>query len=106
MHSLLYCCVCPLQVDVIFDDSYTAAASNLLDMAAFTAAYGTEAETLPAVVAGKVYAFNNKLAKSNDDTVATDWFESATARPDQVRTGAVGVHRLWQFVWDVVAKIM
>lgn len=53
-------------------------------MSAFTAAYGAEAETLPAVVSGKVYAFNNRLAKSNDDTVSTDWFESATARPDLV----------------------
>lgn len=73
------------QVDIIFDDSYTVAASNLLDMSAFTAAYGAEAETLPAVVSGKVYAFNNRLAKSNDDTISTDWFETATARPDLVR---------------------
>lgn len=73
-----------LQVDVVFDDSYTVAASNLMNLADFTAAYGPEAQTLPAVVPGKVYAFNNRLAKSSDDTVSTDWFESATARPDLV----------------------
>lgn len=77
-------------MDIIFDDSYTPAASSLLDVAAFTAAYGTEAETLPAVVAGKVYAFNTRLAKSSDNTVATDWFETATARPDLVSAGSMG----------------
>lgn len=77
-------CMQHTQVDIIFDDSYTVDSSNLLDMAAFTAAYGPQAATLPAVVAGKVYAFNNKLAKSSDDTVSTDWFEAATARPDLV----------------------
>lgn len=77
-------CNCHTQVDIIFDDSYTVDSSNLLDMAAFTAAYGPGVATLPAVVAGKVYAFNNKLGKSSDDTVSTDWFEAATARPDLV----------------------
>lgn len=73
-----------LQVDVIFDDSYTPAASNLVNLADFTAAYGPESQALPAVVSGKVYAFNNRLVKSSDETVSTDWFESATARPDLV----------------------
>jgi hypothetical protein len=77
------------QVDVIFDDSYIVDSSNLLDMSAFIAAYGTEAQTLPAVVSGKVYTFNNRLAKSTDDTVSTDWFESATARPDLVSCAAL-----------------
>jgi hypothetical protein len=75
-----------VQVDIIFDDSYTVAASNLLDMSEFIRAYGPGSEALPAVESGKVYAFNNRLAKASDDTVSTDWFESATARPDQVRT--------------------
>jgi hypothetical protein len=78
-----------VQVDIIFDDSYTVAASNLLDMSEFIKAYGPGSEALPAVEAGKVYAFNNRLAKSSDDTVLTDWFESATARPDQVSTWLV-----------------
>lgn len=78
-------------VDIIFDDSYTVDSSNLLDMSAFIAAYGTEAQTLPAVVSGKVYTFNNRLAKSTDDTVSTDWFESATARPDLVLADFVSV---------------
>lgn len=60
------------------------AASNLLDMAAFKAAYGAEASTLPAVTNGQVYVFNNRLAKSADNTISTDWFETATARPDLV----------------------
>jgi hypothetical protein len=82
------------QVDIIFDESYTPESSNLLNMAAFTAAYGPEAATLPAVEAGKVYAFNNKLGKSSDDTVSTDWFESATARPDLVSPLATAAHLL------------
>lgn len=78
-------------VDIIFDESYTPESANLLDMAAFTAAYGPESATLPAVDAGKVYAFNNKLGKSSDDTVSTDWFESASARPDLVLADFVRV---------------
>ena len=63
------------------------AASNLLDMAAFKAAYGAEAATLPAVVNGKVYVFNNRLAKTTDNSITTDWFETAVSRPDLVRQG-------------------
>lgn len=76
-----------MQVDIIFDDSYTVAASNLLDMSEFIRIYGPGSEALPAVEAGKVFAFNNRLAKSSDDTVSSDWFETATARPDQVSIG-------------------
>jgi len=53
-------------------------------MAAFKAAYGAEANTLPAVTNGKVYVFNNKLARSTDNSISTDWFESAVSRPDLV----------------------
>lgn len=53
-------------------------------MAAFKAAYGTEADKLPAVTNGKVYVFNNRLARSNDNSISTDWFESAVSRPDLV----------------------
>lgn len=79
------------QVDIIFDDSYSAAAFNLLDMQAFIAAYGAEAETLPAVKSGRVYAFNNKLAKNSGDTITSDFVETAFARPDLVSFGCVAM---------------
>jgi hypothetical protein len=42
-----------LQVDVVFDDTDTLASSNLPDLAAGTAAYGPEEQTLPTVVSNK-----------------------------------------------------
>lgn len=36
----------------------------------------------------------NKLTQSNNDSVATDWLDSATARPDQVSDGGV----FWELI--------
>jgi hypothetical protein len=79
------------QVDVIFDESFAPASGNLLDLPAFTAAYGPGAASLPAVAAGRVYAFNNRLSKGADNSVGSDWFETSVARPDLVRCWGVRV---------------
>jgi hypothetical protein len=80
-----------LQVDIIFDDTYSANSSHLLDIAAFKAAYGLsdeQAADIPAIAAGQVWTFNNRLGARNEDgSVGSDWFESSVARPDLVSCG-------------------
>jgi hypothetical protein len=77
-----------LQVDIIFDDTYSANSSHLLDIAAFKAAYGltdAQAADIPAIADGQVWTFNNRLGARNEDgSVGSDWFESSMARPDLV----------------------
>jgi hypothetical protein len=77
-----------LQVDIIFDDTYSANSSHLLDIAAFKAAYGltdAQAADIPAIADGQVWTFNNRLGARNEDgSVGSDWFEGSVARPDLV----------------------
>uniref|UniRef100_A0A383V7H6 Uncharacterized protein n=1 Tax=Tetradesmus obliquus TaxID=3088 RepID=A0A383V7H6_TETOB len=75
-------------VDIIFDDTYSANSSHLLDLAAFKTAYGlsdAQAADIPAIAAGQVWTFNKRLgARNADGSVGSDWFESSVARPDLV----------------------
>jgi hypothetical protein len=77
-----------LQVDIIFDDTYSFNSSHLLDIAAFKEAYGlsdAQSADIPAIAAGQVWTFNNRLgARNADGSVGSDWFESSVARPDLV----------------------
>lgn len=82
-------------VDIIFDDTYSANSSHLLDIAAFKAAYGltdAQAADIPAIADGQVWTFNNRLGARNEDgSVGSDWFESSMARPDLVLADFVKV---------------